>query len=136
MSYAAVLAGRTIGVGPPPWVVRRLFLGKIGPVPGGRPLRRLNERLQALAGRGIPADVELIELQCGRQALDLHLGCLGARAAEIADHARRNEARKQHENDQHDQQLDQREPGLSRRLCYARRPRRACDTMRQPSMRI
>ena len=63
--------------------------------------------------RWIAAGIELEELERRAQALDLHLGGLGARAAEIADDARAHQARQQHQDDEHDQQLHQREPGLT-----------------------
>src|SRR5450830_1373370 len=69
--------------------------------------RLVDQRIEALFGTGKTAHVQLEQLQRFVQIGDLHTCSLGLGAAELAQHTRPHQTRKQGQNGQHDQQFDQ-----------------------------
>jgi hypothetical protein len=107
----AMLAWRGVLVVPPPRILRNLALGQVRAVPSRRVRRFLHQCLQAFRSRRQALVVEAVEIQRIGKAGDLELGCLGLRAAEVAEHPRRDESGQKTQDDQDDQQLHQGEPG-------------------------
>src|SRR5581483_10758638 len=84
---------------------------EVGPVPHLAVARPRHERAEAFARARIAADVEIIQIERAREALDLNLGRLGLRLAEIVQHARADEAHDQADDGDHDQNFHEREAG-------------------------
>jgi hypothetical protein len=69
--------------------------------------------LEPFLGGRVPTDVQLELIEGGSQELDLDAGRGLAGLADPSEEARADEAGEDAEDDDHDQELDQREPGLA-----------------------
>src|SRR5262245_9952853 len=73
---------------------------------------RRDQRPQTFGVRGITTGIEEEEVQCRTKALDLEPRRLDTRFAEMAEHARADEAKYETDDRQHHQHLDERVAGL------------------------
>lgn len=90
-----------------PRIERYVIALQIGAVPVAHLLWLLDQCLQALLRAGVIADVELVEIEYGRQPFDRISRDGRARAAELLQHRGCHQADQQSENDNDDQQLQQ-----------------------------
>src|SRR6476659_6565430 len=98
---SAVLSGRTIDVRLSPRVIRHAAALEIGAVPGRNVAGRADQRHQAFRGGRIAAGVEVEQVERAREALDLDLGGLDLRFAEIIEHARADQADDKRDDGEH-----------------------------------
>ena len=106
-----------------PGIVRDRPGAQIRTVPGLDTALLLRQRRQALGGGRIASDIEIVEIERARKALDLNPGGLHLGFAQIVEDARTHQRHDHADDRDDDQNLDQGEAALA---MPASRPPRGC----------
>src|SRR5487761_2554524 len=99
-----------------PGIVRHVATLQIRPVPGSDTWRTLYQSRQAFRRRGKAAGVEIKQVECAGEALQLDFRSLDLRFAEIIQYARTDQAHDEADDGDHHQHLDQGEALLAQIL--------------------
>src|SRR5262249_49724794 len=99
----AMLTGRAIGIWLAPWISGNASALEIRTVPRAETAAALHQGRQPLRTQGISSGIEVEEVERAREALDLDLGGLHLRLAEVVEYAWAHQRDHEANDGDHDQ---------------------------------